>query len=165
MKRESRAGAQARSLFQCKTNPPQRILLADDEPMILQFNTEVLVDSGYEVDSAKDGADAWEVLQLKSYHLLITDNEMPNVSGVDLLIKLHAARMAMPVIMATGTYPHEELKRQPWLQIEAALLKPYTIKELLTAVSNVLRATGGDYGQIVPPPDRQTRPSPGDLRL
>ena len=134
-----RSGALARSPFRCKTNPPRRILLADDEPLILRLNAEVLVDFGYEVDSAADGVEAWEVLQQKSYHLLITDDEMPKVSGIDLVKKLHAARMAMPVIMATGTLAYEELGRHSWLPIEAVLPKPYTIDELLTTVSNVLR--------------------------
>lgn len=159
------SGARAVSSFQCRTDPPQRILLADDEPAILRLNTEVLVGSGYEVDSAEDGAVAWEILQQNSYHLLITDNDMPKVSGVDLLMKLHAARMIMPVIMATATFPHEELARQPWLQIEATLLKPYSIEELLTTVGNVLRTTDGDGGQLAPPPLPPGPPVPDDLRL
>jgi DNA-binding response OmpR family regulator len=166
MKRKtiSKNGVRDGASFQCQTNPPQRILLADDEPMILRLHTEVLVGSGYKVDSAEDGAVAWEVLQLNSYHLLITDNEMPKVTGVDLLKKLHAARMAMPVIMTTATLPHEELSRYPWLPVEAILLKPYSVEELLSTVSNVLRTTDGAYGQL-PPPSCQNQPSPDDVRL
>ena len=124
-----------------KANLRRRILLVDDEPLILQLNTEVLVASGYEIDTAEDGAAAWEVLQLNSYHLLITDNEMPKVSGVDLLKKLHADPKAMLVIMATGTLPTWEFAQYPWLLPAAILLKPYTIAELLATVKKVLHAT------------------------
>jgi DNA-binding NtrC family response regulator len=99
------------------------------------------------------------------YHLLITDNDMPKVSGVDLVKKLHAARLALPVIMATGTFPVEELNRHPWLPIEATLLKPYSVEELLTTVSNVLRATDGVLEQFASPPNRKSQPLPNRLRL
>ncbi len=150
--------------LKCKTTP-QRILLADDEPLILQLNSTVLVESGYEVDTANDGADAWEVLQLKNYHLLITDNDMPRMTGVELVKKVHAARMALPVIMATGTFPEDELSRHPWLQIEATLLKPYSIEELLITVGNVLRVSDGCLEQSAPPPNRQSQPSSNGLRM
>ncbi len=164
MKTDAQHGARADSPFQCRTDPPQRILVVDDEPAIRRLHTDVLVDSGYEVVTAGDGAAAWEVLQLDSFHLLIVDNEMPNLSGIDLLKKLHAANIVVPVIMATGTLPQEELIRHPWLPIEAMLLKPYTVEQFLTAVSNVLRVAGDVCGQI-PPPNIQIEPSPDDLRL
>jgi DNA-binding NtrC family response regulator len=71
---------------------------------------------------------------------MITDNNMPKVSGIELLKKLQAARMALPVIMATGTVPTEEFARHPWLRPAALLFKPYTAKEMLIAVKQVLSA-------------------------
>lgn len=130
-------GAQTR----CDTNPRYRILVVDDDDCIRQFNTEVLTHSGYQVDAAEDGAAAWNNLQCKSYDLLITDNRMPKVSGVELLRKLHAARMTLPVIMVSGTLPTEEFTRCPWLQPAATLLKPFTALQLLETVEKVLHAT------------------------
>ena len=120
-----------------------RILIVDDEPDIRQLNTEVLTDSGYDVEVAEDGFKAWEALQKGSYDLLITDNEMPNMSGVKLLEKLHSNNKSIPAIMATGTMPADELKRQPWFQIVPIVLKPYTLKELLVTVKNTLRSVSG----------------------
>ncbi len=126
---------------QFQTSPPYRILVVDDDESLRQLNTEVLIQSGYEVDAAEDGAAAWETLQLNSYDLLITDQRMPRVSGMELLKKLRAARMTVPVIMATGTVPQTDFTRQPWLRPAAVLLKPYTIPELLGIVRVVLYAT------------------------
>src|SRR5664279_651698 len=140
-KNMSQAGDLDGAALQRQPNPPRRILVVDDEPLLRRLNTEVLVDAGYRVDTAEDGADAWDTLQLNSYDLLITDNEMPNVSGVDLLKKLRAARMDMPVIMVTGTFPQEAFAHHPWLQPAATLLKPYTIEELLGTVQTVMRET------------------------
>ena len=71
-----------------------RILVVDDEPLIRELCTELLDDPGYEVDTAENGAVAWDALQMKGYDLLITDNEMPQVSGIELVKKLQAAQMA-----------------------------------------------------------------------
>jgi len=127
----------------CQTNPPQRILVAEDDAVMRRINVKMLTKSGYEVYAAEDGAVAWNALQSNGYDLLVTDNDMPKVSGVDLLKKLYAARMGLPVIMVSGTMPTVELNRQPWLQIKAALPKPYVVSELLATVRNVLFANGG----------------------
>ena len=67
---------------------------------IRQLNAEVLIDAGYQVDVAEDGASAGGALQRHNYDLLITDQFLPKVSGVELLKKIHVARMTLPVIMA-----------------------------------------------------------------
>jgi DNA-binding response OmpR family regulator len=112
--------------------------VVDDEPAIRQLNTEVLIDSGYQVDAAEDGGIAWEALNTHNYDLLITDHIIPKVSGIELLKKMRAARMNLPVIMATGNLPKEEFIRYPWLRPAVTLLKPYTIEEFLGAVKKVL---------------------------
>jgi DNA-binding NtrC family response regulator len=117
----------------------RRILVAEDEPALRRFNFEVLIRSGYRVDTAEDGAIAWQTLNAASgYDLLITDNNMPKVSGIDLLKKVHAAHLALPVIMTTGVPPWETFIQFPWLQPVVTLLKPYTRAEFLEAVQKVL---------------------------
>ena len=70
-----------------------RLLVVDDDISLRQLSAELLSHSGYEVDAAEDGAAAWEALGAESYDLMITDNKMPNLSGVELLKKLYAAHM------------------------------------------------------------------------
>jgi DNA-binding response OmpR family regulator len=127
---------------------PHRILVADDDAYMRQLIMGMLVDSGYHVDAAENGGDAWEALQVNYYDLLITDNYMPKFSGIELLQKLHATRIVVPVIMATGTLPEEEFTRNPWLAPAATLLKPYTLAALLKTVKTVLRETCGSRGQM-----------------
>jgi CheY-like chemotaxis protein len=75
------------------------------------------------------------------YDLLITDNHMPKLTGLQLLLKIRSARMTIPVILVSGMMPTAELARHPQLQIEATLLKPYTAETFLWTVENVFRAT------------------------
>jgi DNA-binding response OmpR family regulator len=151
--------------IQRQQNSRQRILVVDDDPLIRQINTEVLAYAGYQVETAEDGADAWNALQLNGYDLLITDHDMPKLSGLELLQKLHAARMALPVIMATGTLPKAELARRPWLKIDVALLKPYTFDELLETVKTVLYANVLASQEIAPPPNWPSQPLAGHLQF
>jgi two-component system, OmpR family, alkaline phosphatase synthesis response regulator PhoP len=118
-----------------------RILVVEDEPLIRHLNTRALMDAGYQVPTAEDGSVAWDALQLKSFDLLITDNFMPKVTGLELIEKVRAAGMALPVIMAAGVLPNDAFSLSPWLQPAAIVIKPYTRAEFLGAVQNVLCGT------------------------
>ena len=102
----------------------------------------MLVRSGYLVHTAKDGAAGWEALLANHYDLLITENRLPKISGVELVKKVRIARMTLPVVLASGLIPTEELSRIPSLQLAAVLLKPFTSDELVGAVKNVLGVVG-----------------------
>jgi CheY-like chemotaxis protein len=115
--------------------------VVDDEPIVRRLNAKMLLDAGYRVDAVEDGAVAWDALQVKKYDLLITDNNMPKVTGVELIEKVRAAGMALPVIMATGALPKEAFSRRSRLQPVATLLKPYTLAEFLGTVATVLCGT------------------------
>lgn len=119
-------------------NPPPRILLVDDDEAICRINADVLAAAGYNVDAAEDGAAAREAINSENYDLVITDNKMAKVTGVELLKMLRGARMVLPVIMASGSLPTGPFATRPWLQPAATLLKPYTLEALLTTVRQVL---------------------------
>lgn len=131
----------------------------DDESCIRRLNAEMLLRSGYHVDTAENGADAWRALGVERYDLLITDHNMPKVTGVELIKRVRGARMALPIIMATASLPEEEFAKHPWLQPEAMLLKPYTVGDMLMTVRDVLRAANSARDLIAPPPNWQSSPS------
>jgi len=139
--------------FQHGPGPTHRILVVDDEADIRRLTSQALIGSGFHVDAAEDGAVAWETLQLNNYDLLITDHNMPKLTGVELVRKLRSARMALPVILATGKLPVELLFQNPSLQLAAMLPKPFSFEELLGTVKEVLLATARDREQAGPPAD------------
>ena len=104
----------------------------------------MLTRAGFAVDAATDGATGWEALQTKRYDLVITYDFMPRVTGIEMVKKLHAARMTLPVIMATAIFPQEEFTLNPWLEVITTLLKPFRAAELLSTVRKVLAASGGN---------------------
>jgi len=109
-----------------KANSYNRILVADDDADVRQVSADLLRRFGYRTETAIDGAAAWEALQANNYDLLITDNNLPKVSGVELVKKVRAARMILPVILASAASPAEELNRIPWFHTVATLIKPFS---------------------------------------
>ena len=64
------------------------------------------------------------------------------LSGVELVKKVRSARMTLPVILASGALPTDELNRNPWLQPVATLVKPFTGGQLLETVNELLEQPG-----------------------
>jgi DNA-binding response OmpR family regulator len=150
---------------QGQTNPPQHILVVEDDSDLRQLSASVLIRFGYRVRAAEDGAAGWEALNADSYDLLITDHNMPRLTGVELVKKLRSARMALPVILATGHLPTEELCQNPSLQLAAMLPKPFSVDELLQTVRAVLRAADSSRERLEPLPDWRSQPSADGLEL
>jgi DNA-binding response OmpR family regulator len=147
----SKVGKPAGAALQCQTDSPRRILVVDDEPDIRRINAETLTNSGYEVDTAEDGQVGWKAVSHapESYALLITDHNMPGLTGLALVKKLRDARITLPVVMATAALPSEDLFiRYPWLQPAAVLLKPYSVEQLLGMVKQFLHAPDGARSPI-----------------
>jgi len=137
---EARGGQAVPSPTRSQTNASSRILVVDDDNEILRLSAGALALFGYRVDAAKDSAAAWKALLANNYDLLITDNNMPTLSGVELVKKLRSARMTLPVILASGRLPTAELDRNPGLQFAATLVKPFSSGQLLETVRQVLIA-------------------------
>jgi DNA-binding NtrC family response regulator len=134
--------------------------VVEDDVDIRRMNAQVLSGFGYQIETAEDGAEAWEALQANGYDLLITDNNMPKVSGVELVKMVRSAHMTLPVVLASGTIPTEALNGNSSLQIAATLLKPFRVEELLALVTKVLRETDRVREQIEPPRIRRGKRVP-----
>jgi DNA-binding response OmpR family regulator len=161
----SRAEEANGAILQTPTNYPRRILVVDDDSDLRLLYADVLVRPDYQVDAAEDGAAGWEALRAKRYDLLIIDNDIRELTGIELVKKLRSARMALPVVMATGRLPTCELARNPSLQPAVMLLKPFAVNELLDTVETVLCAAESLREQLDPLPNRQSQPSAVGLRL
>lgn len=131
-----------------ETELPARILVVDDDPDINLLMTIVLTRAGYHVDSVKDGIAGWEAVRTTGYDLMITDYEMPSVTGLDLIKQLRSEDMLLPVILTSGRMPIEEINQHPWLRIDALLEKPFTPEFLASTVRNVLHLTSSARNEI-----------------
>jgi DNA-binding response OmpR family regulator len=145
--------------------PGPRILVVDDDADIRRLTAKLLANHGYQVDAAEDGAAGWEAICRTRYDLLITDHNMPRISGVELVQMLRSARMTLPVVLASGSLPAEVLDGNSPLRLAATLLKPFTCDELLKTVEQVLRTTILAREPLQPQPAWQAQAAPGNSWL
>jgi CheY-like chemotaxis protein len=121
-----------------RTNSPCRILVVDRNSDLRVLYADALAGPACRVDVVEEGGAAWAALQAHRYHLLITENELPNLTGEELIKKLRSARMDLPVVIVAGNLPAEEPARNPSLPCAATLLKPFALDALLDTVKKVL---------------------------
>jgi len=114
----------------------------NDDHGIRQLYADVLARSGYHVDTADNGASGWRALNASYYDLLITDNTMPGVTGLELIKKLRSEEHAAAGHPGVGNGAGggvEPVSRGCNLTLCSQSLSPS--KSLLETVRAVLRAT------------------------
>ncbi|MDD3146302.1 MAG: response regulator [Candidatus Riflebacteria bacterium] len=118
----------------------RRILIADDSGSIRQMLGFVLTQAGFEVMSAQDGQDALSKAPDFNPHLVITDLNMPNINGIELVKKLRgiASFRFIPILVLT-TEGQEEMKQAGKAAGATGwLVKPFQPEKLLAVVNKVL---------------------------
>jgi DNA-binding response OmpR family regulator len=120
------------------------ILCVEDDIELRNVFAELLARAGYQVEVAEDGLVGWEALRLGSYNLMITDNQMPRLSGLQLVERLRSTGNNLPVVLMSGSSSFENLQSHQWPQRTTALKKPFTPAELLATIEDVLRTASAD---------------------
>lgn len=120
----------------------RRILLADDEPMVLRVLRLQLQKAGYEVDTAPNGLVALDLVRQSAPDALITDIEMPKMSGEELCAALAAElpNRRFPIFVATSL---TGLRHREWAQALGNLHfleKPVSARKLLTTLADYFAA-------------------------
>ncbi len=117
----------------------KKILAADDEAHILHVVSMKLKNAGYEVLTAVDGEEAMELCLSEKPDLLITDYQMPIMTGLELCRRLRQSGVEIPRIMLTARgfdIPPSEMESAG---ISVVLAKPFSPREILEKVSELLQ--------------------------
>jgi two-component system, cell cycle sensor histidine kinase and response regulator CckA len=126
------------------------VLVVDDEAPIREMERRILQQGGYRVVEAAGGLDAIAMLRAGlELDLLIADLDMPQLSGEDMVRRIHAERPNLKVLYVTANIDRLLNARSLVWEGEAFLDKPFTARGLLEAVSQLL--TGS-----LPPASRRT---------
>lgn len=132
----------AQALRQRLRTERRRALVVDDSLSVRKTLSQLLVDAGYEVRTARDGFDALDALSREKADIVLTDLEMPNLNGLDLTRRLRQSESwgTLPVIMITsrGTDKHRSNAEQ--VGVSAYLTKPYSDGDLLNQMRDLLAA-------------------------
>ena len=116
----------------------KKVLVADDEAHILHVVSLKLRNAGFEVITAIDGEEALELCLAEEPDLLITDYQMPYLTGLELCKRLRAEGMEMPAILLTARGYDIESDEMADAGIASVLAKPFSPRGVLTKVMELL---------------------------
>jgi DNA-binding NtrC family response regulator len=119
---------------------PGRVLVADDEQVVLTVVGNLLRDEGYEVELVLSGKEALERLDAQYFDLMVVDKNLPDMSGLELLRKVRQSQPEMESVLITGYGSLESAIEALHLGAGGYLLKPFEDITLVLAKVNELRA-------------------------
>ncbi|PZV14235.1 MAG: adenylate cyclase [Leptolyngbya sp.] len=118
----------------------RRVLVVDDNPDVRTYVSSILREKGYQVQTARNGAEGYKTAQAYVPQLIVTDLMMPHVSGLDLIrmIRLDDLLKGVPVILLTAKVDEDTRIEGTEQGADAYLSKPFNDRELLAEVRNLL---------------------------
>jgi CheY-like chemotaxis protein len=116
-----------------------KLLVVDDSPEIVKILSSSMEQSGHSVDEAYDGMEAIELLRSNKYDVVITDAEMPILSGIEVCKYLRARFPDVYVIGISGSFP--ALKAFKDAGADICFSKPFSIDKMEDAIENRLLST------------------------
>ncbi len=121
-------------------SPSMSIVVADDEPMVLQLSARALKSAGYQVWTASDGEQALQLLEQHGpqVRLLVTDQHMPGLSGSELIARAREQYPELRFILTSGERDADPRLHKELAGRLASLAKPFSLSDLKAAVENIL---------------------------
>jgi DNA-binding response OmpR family regulator len=132
----------------------ERILWADDEIDLLKPHILFLENKGYEVETVTNGRDALDALGSQVFNLIILDENMPGISGLEALQRIKIMQPNVPVIMITKSEEEDIMNQAIGSEIADYLIKPVNPMQILLSIKKNLHSDAliaekvtGDYQQ------------------
>ena len=117
----------------------EHILFIDDEIQLCNLVKEMLEDYGYSITVINDSIQAYETFELNSetFDIIVTDQTMPHLTGVELAKKVHSIRPDIPIILCTGYSSIVTEQDAIKAGVNRYLLKPFTAEKMALEIRSV----------------------------
>ena len=126
-----------------------RLLLVDDDEVLVDALANHLIRQRYAVDIASDGEEAWEYITLFNYELIVLDVMLPKLDGIGLCKKLRNHDYSMPVLMLTACDRSTDIVEGLNAGADDYLVKPFNLDELTARIHALLRREGQGLPSIL----------------
>ena len=118
---------------------PTNILLVEDDASLNTILADYLRSKDYTVETAQNGKEAWELIIIKHYDLIITDIMMPKMNGFELLKLIRAQYINLPVIMLSAKTDRDDIMQAYSMGCDDYVTKPFSMDILICKIEAVLR--------------------------
>lgn len=116
-----------------------RILLVDDDPMLVQILTQQLLNHRYTVDAVSDGDAAWQYVTHYDYDLIVLDVVLPKVDGIQLCHRLRSQGETAPILLLTSQNNSTAKVMGLDSGADDYVVKPFDVAELMARIRALLR--------------------------
>jgi len=123
-----------------------RILVVEDEPAVARGVRDALSFNGYHVDVAADGEEGYRMASGEPFDLLILDLMLPGMPGFEVLKRLRDDDVHTPVLVLTARGQEDDRVRGLDLGADDYVVKPFSVRELVSRVGAHLRRRAADAG-------------------
>lgn len=121
---------------------PKRLLVAEDDVGTRTGLAEFLREEGYVVDEASNGQVAWSIVQVRPPDLVLTDLDMPNLGGSELIGRVRALYPRLPIAVLSSADPIDAGRRCVALNADRFFSKPIDLENILSFVAARLPRAG-----------------------
>lgn len=115
-----------------------RVLVVDDDPVVLASCRRILAAEGYEVTCSSSVGDALEVLGRQEFDLLLVDVIMPELDGIQLIGRVRRSQAQTPILAMSGYPTPETVSSGMSVGATHFIAKPFTPQELTAAVNKAV---------------------------
>ena len=125
----------------------KQVLVIDDEQIVLDSVSQILIDENYEVDVSLSGREGLDWAIERPYDIILTDIRMPDIGGMRVLRDIKRVKSSLPVLIITGYATTKSAVQAMKLGAAEYIEKPFEPEQLLEAVARALGIAAEDEEQ------------------
>ncbi|HEY6011096.1 MAG TPA: response regulator [Nitrospirota bacterium] len=127
----------------------KKILIVDDETLILYSLSKTLFDQDREIVTASTGKDALREIHDRAYDLCLLDLHLPDMSGLDIMKTLREVSPNTKIMIITGSMITESMMQSIQENAHLLITKPFDLDEVMTFADQLLTQTGPASGTLL----------------
>jgi DNA-binding response OmpR family regulator/two-component sensor histidine kinase len=125
----------------------RRVMIVEDEPVMLRVLTSVLRPHGYQLFACSSGEQALEILAEDEVDLIISDKNLPGITGLEVIRQAKERRPEIATLMITGYASQETVEEAIQLGVDDYLVKPFDLDDLMGKVKELIARPGPEAAE------------------
>jgi two-component system, OmpR family, alkaline phosphatase synthesis response regulator PhoP len=125
-----------------------RVLVVDDDHAIRKLLERIAKRAGFEVESAKDGAEALEMIEAREYDVALVDLMMPRLSGYELVQRI-STREQRPVVIVATALTNSDLATVDDTLVRHVVRKPFDVQAIVTSLTDAMQHVAAKRDMLI----------------